>query len=131
MEKCGKNFKLSSIGNIQEVGRQTLHDQLELTGAEISINTLPAGVGVPFVHAHKRNEEVYVILEGKGMLFIDGEELQVKAGDVLRIDPPGERCFKADAQSPIRFICVQTAAKSLMQFTENDGIPCQSKPSWL
>ena len=86
MEKSGKNYKLASIGNIQEVARQTLHDRLKLTGAEVSINTLPAGVSVPFVHAHKRNEEVYVVLEGKGMLYIDGEEFQIQAGDVLRID---------------------------------------------
>ena len=131
MEKSGKNYKLASIGNIQEVARQTLHDRLQLTGAEVSINTLPAGVSVPFVHVHKRNEEVYVVLEGQGMLYIDGEEFQIQAGDVLRIDPAGERCFKADAHSPIRFICIQADAKSLVQFTEKDGIPCASKPSWL
>lgn len=131
MEKTGKNYKLATIGNIQEVSRVELHDQLALTGAEVSINALPAGVSVPFVHAHKRNEEIYVILDGKGMLYIDGEELEIKAGDVLRIDPAGERCIKADAQSPIRFICVQAEAKSLVQFTRNDGIACESKPSWL
>lgn len=131
MEKTGKNYKLATIGNIQEVSRVELHDQLALTGAEVSINALPAGVSVPFVHAHKRNEEIYVILDGKGMLYIDGEELEIRAGDVLRIDPAGERCIKADAQSSIRFICVQAEAKSLVQFTRNDGIPCESKPSWL
>ena len=31
---------------------------LGLTGAEISINNLPAGAGVPFVHSHKKNEEI-------------------------------------------------------------------------
>ncbi len=131
MEKSGKNYKLSSIGNIQEVSRVELHDQLALTGAEVSINALPASASVPFIHAHKRNEEVYVILDGKGVLYIDGEELEINAGDVLRIDPAGERCIKADAESAIRFICVQADAGSLTQFTRNDGIPCDVKPSWL
>ena len=131
MEKSGKNYKLSTIGNIQEVSRVELHDQLALTGAEVSINALPAGASVPFVHAHKRNEEVYVILDGKGMLYIDGEELEINAGDVLRIDPAGERCIKADAGSAIRFICVQADAGSLTQFTRNEGIACDVKPSWL
>lgn len=46
--------------------RVELHDKLGLTGAEISINTLPAGECVPFIHSHKQNEEVYYILSGSG-----------------------------------------------------------------
>ena len=42
--------------NIGSEGRVELHDKLALTGAEISVNRLPAGAGVPFVHAHKNNE---------------------------------------------------------------------------
>lgn len=131
MEKQGRNYKIVSCDDISSGGRIELHDKLALTGAEVSINTLPVGVSVPFVHAHKLNEEIYVILDGKGMLYIDGEELEIKAGDVLRIDPAGERCIKADAQSPIRFICVQAEAKSLTQFNRNDGLPLEVKPSWF
>ena len=46
--------------------RTELHDALHLTGAEVSVNVLPAGASVPFVHAHKQNEEIYGILEGEG-----------------------------------------------------------------
>lgn len=35
--------------------REELHDKLNLTGAEISINNLPACSKIPFVHAHKKN----------------------------------------------------------------------------
>ena len=38
--------------NAKQDPRTELHDVLGLTGAEISINNLPAGVGVPFVHSH-------------------------------------------------------------------------------
>ena len=41
--------------------RVELHDVLHLTGAEISINNLPEGAQVPFVHSHKQNEEIYVL----------------------------------------------------------------------
>lgn len=131
MEKVGKNYTVSSMGNIQELGRVTLNERLALTGSEVSINELPAGASVPFVHAHKRNEEVYVILNGKGRMYVDGDEFGVEAGDVLRIDPAGERCIKADEQSSIKFICIQTEAKSLVQFTQNDGVPSSAKTSWL
>ena len=37
------NYEKITIGN---EGRVELHDQLKLTGAEVSINQLPAGAGV-------------------------------------------------------------------------------------
>lgn len=126
-----KNYCVSSLGDIQAKGRVTLNEQLRLTGSEVTVNELPAGVSVPFVHAHKRNEEVYVILNGKGRLYIDGDEFGVETGDVFRIDPAGQRCITADEHSTIKFICIQTEAKSLVQFTQNDGVPCDARPSWL
>lgn len=53
------------------------------------------------------------------------------AGDVVRIDPAGERCIKADDQEAIKFVCIQTEVKSLVQFTENDGFASEAKPSWF
>ena len=131
MATTGKNYCAASICDIQKLGRVTLHDELKLTGSEISINELPSGVSVPFVHAHKLNEEVYIVLKGKGQFYLDGEEFPVAEGDVIRVDPAGARCIKADAQSPIRYVCIQTQAGSLVQFTQNDGVPAAGKPSWL
>jgi mannose-6-phosphate isomerase-like protein (cupin superfamily) len=131
MTKTGANYKTSSIGEIQAQGRVTLNKELALTGSEISINELPPGAGVPFVHNHKRNEEVYMVLKGKGRFYVDGDEFAVEEGSVVRIDPPGARCVTADKDSPLRYICIQTEAKSLVQFTENDGVPVEVKPSWM
>ena len=111
--------------------RCELHDLLGLTGAEISCNLLPAGASVPFVHAHKKNEEIYIVLEGTGKLYIDGEEKALKAGDCFRIAPEGERCISAAADNAIRFLCIQVRAGSLEGFTMSDGVICDAKPSWL
>lgn len=129
--KTGKNFKASSIGEISKVGRVTLHEELGLTGSEVSINNLPAGVSVPFVHAHKQNEELYIVLKGNGKFYIDGDEFAVAEGDVLRLDPAAARCVKADANSSLSYVCIQTQAGSLQGFTETDGVPVEAKPSWL
>ena len=51
--------------------RTELHEKLALTGAEISLNTLPAGANVPFVHSHKANEEIYGVLSGSWRLAED------------------------------------------------------------
>mgnify|MGYP000264867231 CR=1 FL=1 len=89
-------------------GRSELHDLLNLTGA-------------------------YLVLEGKGMLFIDGEELPLKEGDCFRIDPQGDRCLRAADDGAMRFICIQTKAGSLEGFTMSDAVVPESgkKPSWL
>lgn len=125
------NYQSIALGDITTLGRVTLNEALALTGSEVSINELPAGISVPFVHAHQQNEEVYLILSGKGVFFLDGEEITVSAGDALRVDPKARRCLKADAGSALRFVCIQTRAGSLSQFTETDGVPADGKPSWL
>lgn len=105
-----------------EVPRTELHDALSLTGAEVSINCLPAGRSVPFVHAHKENEEIYGILSGKGKVILDGETIALTAGDWLRIAPAGKRQFFADADTPITYLCIQVRENSLEAYTAGDAI---------
>ena len=102
--------------------RVELHDQIDLTGAEVSINNLPAGASVPFVHAHKQNEEIYVILSGKGKAEIDGEEVALTAGDWIRISPASKRRFFAAEDSAISFACIQVKEGSLEGYTQDDAI---------
>ncbi len=114
-----KNYTKTNIGND---GRTELHEKLALTGAEISINNLPAGAGVPFVHSHKSNEEIYGILSGKGKVVIDGEEIALSAGDWLKIAPAAKRQFSAAEDSGISFVCIQVKENSLEGFTANDAV---------
>lgn len=108
--------------SVADGARTELHDALSLTGAEVSINLLPAGEGVPFVHAHKCNEEIYGILEGAGKAVIDGEEVALKAGDWLRIAPAAKRQFFAAADSAIRYVCIQVRQNSLEGYTATDAV---------
>ena len=87
--------------------RTELHEKLALTGAEISLNTLPAGANVPFVHSHKANEEIYGILSGKGKVVIDGEEISQ---------------FFAASNSEITYICIQVKENSLEGYTATDAV---------
>ena len=116
------NYKLDSID--LNAGRSELHNALALTGCEVSCNNLPAGVAVPFVHSHKNNEECYLVLEGDGIFFIDGEELPIKAGSCFRVDPAGRR-----------YLCIQSARDSLKGFTMTDGVVEEGakapKPRWM
>ncbi|MDE7191590.1 MAG: cupin domain-containing protein [Clostridia bacterium] len=113
------NFKKVSIA---EVARQELHDVLGLTGAEVSVNTLPAGVGVPFVHSHKQNEEIYAILDGQGTAVIDSASVSLKAGDWIRISPSAKRQFFASADTELKYLCIQVKEGSLEGYTLTDAI---------
>ena len=86
------------------------------------MNTLPAGASVPFVHAHKANEEIYFILSGKGKAVVDGEDIALTEGDWIRIAPAGRRQFFAAPDSPISYICVQVKAGSLGAYTADDAL---------
>lgn len=114
-----KNYTKTNVGN---EARVELHDTLSLTGAEVSVNRLPAGACVPFVHAHKNNEEIYGILAGRGKAVIDGEDVALTAGDWLRIAPAAKRQFFAADDAEIVYVCVQVKANSLGGFTADDAV---------
>lgn len=114
-----KNYSKVSTTNEPRV---ELHDQLALTGAEISINTLPAGTSVPFIHSHKENEEIYFITNGSGSVIIDEETVLVSTGDWLRLAPSAKRQFFASKDEAISYICIQVKENSLENYTATDGI---------
>lgn len=113
------NYTKTNIGN---EGRMELHEALSLTGAEASINSLPAGAGVPFVHSHKNNEEIYGVISGKGTVTIDDETIEIVAGDWLKISPAAKRQFFAASDSGITYICIQVKENSLGGFTADDAV---------
>ncbi len=114
-----KNFDKVSVSN---EARTELHDKLHLTGAEVSVNHLPAGASVPFVHYHKKNEEIYFITAGRGKAVIDGETTELAAGDWLRISPAARRQFFAAADEGISYVCIQTKENSLEEYTAADAV---------
>lgn len=54
-------------------------------------------------HYHKVSEEFYYILEGQGIMEIDGQECPVAAGDAVLI-PPGA-WHQITASQTLRFLC--------------------------
>jgi mannose-6-phosphate isomerase-like protein (cupin superfamily) len=124
MQNEGSNYKHVSIGSLKDIKRQELHEALSLSGVEVSLNRMGAGQAVPFVHSHKQNEEVYVVIEGKGTFVIDGDEIEVGEGSLLRVDPAGQRQIKAADDSDLFFVCIQATAGSLTQFSMTDGVVC-------
>uniref|UniRef100_A0AB33J1W2 Cupin domain-containing protein n=4 Tax=unclassified Prevotella TaxID=2638335 RepID=A0AB33J1W2_9BACT len=114
--------KFSKLSVNESEPRTELHEQLGLTGSEISVNSMPAGAQVPFVHSHKQNEEVYGVLAGEAVMTLDGEDVVLKKGDWLRVSPDVKRQLRAATGGPVTFVCIQTKAGSLEGYTVDDAV---------
>ena len=139
MTDQGKNYSIEQIGPLEELlkkdfmgfhGKYFAGSDLGLTGCEVSINLLPAGKGMPFVHTHRKNEELYIVLRGSGTFYLDGEEFPIREGSLIRVAPDGERAWKAGDED-LYFICIQAEAGSLTQATLEDGIRTETRASWM
>lgn len=64
--------------------------------------TLPAGAATER-HYHRLTEEFYFLLEGDGVMEVDGETREVRAGDAILI--PAGAWHTIRAVSPLRFLC--------------------------
>ena len=122
------NFKNTEIGTLNgiatkyENGKVFLHDLLGLTSCEISVNSMPAGVKLPFNHKHKQNEEIYIFLKGEGIMTLDGKILDVKEGSCVKVLPNSVRTM--ESKTELQYICVQAKEGSLNQFGFVDGEIC-------
>jgi mannose-6-phosphate isomerase-like protein (cupin superfamily) len=48
-----------------------------------------------FAHRHEAAEEVYVVLSGAGRMNLDGEVVDIRRLDAIRVAPPVVRTFEA------------------------------------
>lgn len=123
------NYTLENLGSLKEIaklenGKAFLHDKLNLTSCEISINVVPKDYEVPFNHKHKENEEIYIIIGGEGIIAVDDENIRVKEGTTLKILPAAKRTIKNTGNGELTFVCIQAKENSLEQFGFGDGEIC-------
>ena len=122
------NFKNAEIGTLAEIGEKYengkafLHDLLELTSCEISVNAMTAGLKIPFCHRHFQNEEIYIFLKGEGTITVDNKVIDVKEGSCVKIMPKAARTI--EAKTDMQYLCVQAKTNSLEQFGLKDADLC-------
>jgi mannose-6-phosphate isomerase-like protein (cupin superfamily) len=111
-------------------GKLFLRILLGSAGLEMSLNVVLPGKGMPFLHRHRQNEEVYVVVGGRGQFLVDGECIDVAEGSVLRISPAAARAWRNDSDAPLYFVCVQYRANSMIEGGGADGQRVEGKPAW-
>ena len=53
----------------------------------VSLPRYAPGLEQPFAHRHGEVEEIYVVVAGSGRVRLDGEDVEVKQWDAIRIAP--------------------------------------------
>lgn len=60
------------------------------------------------LHAHRMQEQVYHVLEGEGMMELDGKRQVVRKHDVIYIPPGVEHAISNNGLADLTFIVVTT-----------------------
>ncbi len=142
--KKGANFTAYESGALKEwpehtvdipglgeiPGKLFLKDAIEFTGCEISLNSMAPGAGMPIYHQHQQNEEVYIFIQGRGQIQIDGEAIDVQEGTIVRISPKGKRTWRNNSNGPLLYIIIQARENSLTQYGLGDAIVAENKVNW-
>lgn len=111
-------------------GKVFLGSTLGLTGMECSFGSLAARGTSPFLHAHRQNEELYIVLSGQGEFQVDGQIFPLTAGSAVRVAPDGARALRNTGEAPLTFAVIQAKAGSLEQATAADGIIVDRPMTW-
>jgi mannose-6-phosphate isomerase-like protein (cupin superfamily) len=96
-------------------GKLFLRNLLGSAGLEVSLNVVPPGQGVPFLHRNQENDEVYVVVGGRGEFLVDGECIDVAEGSALRLGPAAARAWRNNTDAPLYFLCLQYRADSVVE----------------
>ncbi len=75
-----------------------------------------------FSFLHLERKEIYIILSGKGKAVIDGENVEIAKGDVIKISPEGKRQIFAAEDSELSYACIQVKVGSIKEFTAEDTV---------
>ena len=87
-------------------GLHFLRDELDCENLGVSVlDCEPGWEGKPHDHAADGQEEVYVLVEGSATVMVEGEDVELDAGDALRVAPEETRQIRND-DSESQFLLV-------------------------
>ena len=83
-----------------------------------------------FYHTHKTHEELYFILSGKGEYQVDGVNIPLQEGSVVRVSPEGKRTIHNNGTEPMVVLCVQYRETAFTQDDATDGVILKDQVKW-
>lgn len=139
-----ENFSAVSVGKLSELGDYVLELGPEIkipgkvfggaalgaTGGEFSFQVFQPGSETGFLHTHKRHEELYFFLGGKGEMQVDGQVFPVSEGSVVRVAPDGRRSVRNNGTEPLVMLCVQYCGATFTADDAADGVLLDEPVVW-
>ena len=99
-------------------------------GADFSLQVFAPGTEGGFYHVHKDHEELYFFLSGEGEYQVDGTNIPVKEGSVVRVAPAGKRAVRNTGAGPLVMLCVQYVAAAPGSVNPSDGTILNEPVKW-
>jgi mannose-6-phosphate isomerase-like protein (cupin superfamily) len=78
---------------------------------------LPPHSELPYLHFHRKDEEIYIILKGSGYYQVDDNCFPIYEGSIIRVAPEGIRGMCNTSDEPMMYLCIQSKAGSLEEHT--------------
>ena len=139
----GKNFAAVDFGKMSDLGEYVLAmgdvkipgkvfggQALGTSGSEFSFQIYAPGQEGGFYHSHKTHEELYFMLSGKGEYQVDGVNIPLQEGSVVRVSPEGKRTIHNNGTEPMVVLCVQYRETLFTQDDATDGVILQEQVKW-
>ncbi|MBQ6009881.1 MAG: cupin domain-containing protein [Kiritimatiellae bacterium] len=99
-------------------------------GADFSLQVFAPGTEGGFYHTHKEHEELYFFLSGEGEYQVDGTNIPVKEGSVVRVAPAGKRAVRNTGSTPLTMLCIQYQSATPGSVTPADGTILAEPVKW-
>jgi mannose-6-phosphate isomerase-like protein (cupin superfamily) len=113
-------------------GKLFLREPLALSGAEISLNRLPAGARLPFLHRHREHEEIYVFVAGEGEFQAGDEVFAVGPGSVVKVQTWLPRSWRSTGDTPLDYVVIQVPENGFIGAGAiDDGVEVAQRPAWM
>lgn len=125
-----KDYVLELGPEIKIPGKVFGGQALGATGGEFSLQVFAPGQETGFLHSHKKHEELYFFLGGKGEFQVDGEIFTVEEGSVVRVAPSGKRSVRNNGTEPLVMLCVQYCSGTFTDEDATDGILYSEPVVW-
>lgn len=140
----GNNFAAVNVGPMASLGEYELAlgpdvkipgkvfggSALGATGGEFSFQVFQPGQESGFYHTHKNHEELYFFLSGKGEYQVDGQNIPVAEGSVVRVSPAGKRTVRNTGSEPLVMLCVQYRGDTFTADDAADGVILNEPVKW-
>ncbi len=86
---------------IRELMHPNVHGDVKQSLAEAIV---PVG-SKTLLHKHHKSEEIYYILEGRGLMTLGDEKFEVKKGDAIVIPPKTPHKIENIGNVPLKILC--------------------------